>query len=99
MLEAMWNEFRARGLVVVGVDTQDLEPPARRFLAQHGITYMNVRDPDGSLARLFGTTGVPETFFAGSDGLIHGKFPGEQIDPTAWRVALDALLAGNPRVP
>lgn len=99
ILEAMWHEFRGRGVVVVGVDTQDLEPPARRFLARHGITYMNVRDPDGSLARLFGTTGVPETFFAGSDGLIRGKFPGEQMDRTAWRAALDALLAGSPRVP
>ena len=98
-LEAIWNEFRGRGLVVVGVDTQDLEPPGRRFLAQHGITYMNVRDPDGGLARLFGTTGVPETFFVGPDGLIRGKFPGEQIDRTVWHAALDALLSGSSRVP
>src|ERR1700724_95911 len=27
ILEGIWNEFRGKGLVVVGVDTQDLEPP------------------------------------------------------------------------
>jgi cytochrome c biogenesis protein CcmG, thiol:disulfide interchange protein DsbE len=99
ILEAIWNEFRAKGVVVVGVDTQDLEEPARRFLLRHGISYMNVRDPDGSLAHRFGTTGVPETFFIGRDGLIRGKFPGEQIDRAAWRAAAEALLAGNPHVP
>jgi cytochrome c biogenesis protein CcmG/thiol:disulfide interchange protein DsbE len=98
ILEELWETSRARGLVVVGVDTQDLEAPARRFLAQHGITYLNLRDPDGSLARLFGATGVPETFFVGRDGLIRGKIPGE-IDRTAWRAAVDALLAGNAQVP
>ncbi len=99
ILEAIWNEFRPKGLIVIGVDTQDLEPPARHFLVQHGITYTNVRDPDGSLAHLFGTTGVPETFFVGGDGLIRGKFPGEQRDRAAWRSAVEALLAGSPRVP
>jgi cytochrome c biogenesis protein CcmG/thiol:disulfide interchange protein DsbE len=99
ILEAVWNEFRAKGLIVVGVDTQDLEQPARRFLVRHGITYVNVRDPDGSLARRFGTTGVPETFFVGGDGRIRGKFPGGQVDRAAWRATVEALLAGKPRVP
>lgn len=99
ILEAIWSEFRGKGLVVVGVDTQDLDQPARRFLLRHRITYMNVRDPDGTLAHLFGTTGVPETFFVGADGRIRGKFPGEQIDRAAWRLAVEALLAGNARVP
>ena len=99
ILEALWNEFRGKGLLVVGVDTQDLEQPGRGFLFRHRITYMNVRDPDGSLAHLFGTTGVPETFFVGADGRIRGKFPGEQIDRAAWRLAVEALLAGNARVP
>lgn len=99
VLEAIWNEFRGRGLIVIGVDTQDLEQSARRFLVQHGVTYMNVRDPDGSFARLFGTTGVPETFFVGGDGRIRGKFPGEEPDRRVWWAAVRALLGGSQRVP
>ena len=99
LLEGVWKEYRGRGLVVLGVDTQDLANPAREFLKQFGITYPNVRDPDGTVAHLFGTTGVPETFFIDADGRIRGKFPGEQVAPLAWRGAAEALLAGRAHVP
>lgn len=99
LLERVWREFRSQGVIVLGVDTQDLEAPARAFLKQYGITYRNVRDPDGSLGRLFGTTGVPETFFISGDGRIRGKFPGVQGSSGAWREAVSALLAGRARVP
>jgi len=99
LLEATWREFRARGLLVIGVDTQDLEAPARAFLHELHITYPTLRDPDGSVARRFGATGVPETFFIGRDGLIHGKFPGVEVRGEAWRSAAFALLAGQARIP
>ncbi|MHB8732514.1 MAG: TlpA family protein disulfide reductase [bacterium] len=98
LLGAVARDYQSRGVLVVGVDTQDLEAPARAFLAQHQVIYLNLRDPDGGAGRLFGTTGVPETFFIDSGGRIQGKFPGEQIDPVMWRRAVDALLAGR-RVP
>lgn len=99
LLETIWTEYGRRGVIVLGVDTQDLATPARGFLAKYGITYRNVRDPDGSVSRLFGATGVPETFFISADGRIRGKFPGEQVDPAAWRAAVQALLAGRAHVP
>ena len=99
MLNSLARDYRARGLLVVGVDTQDLEAPARAFLAQYGITYLNLRDPDGGVGRLFGTTGVPETFFINASGRILGKFPGEQLDRTVWRRAAEALLAGRRPTP
>ncbi len=98
-LEAVWQRYRDRGLIVLGIDTQDLESPAREFVSRYKISYPNVRDPDGSVSRLFGATGVPETFFVGADGRIHGKFPGEQVDPKAWQTAAAALLAGKAQVP
>lgn len=99
LLERIWRAYHAAGLIVLGVNTQDLDSPARAFIARYGITFLTARDPDGTVARLFGTTGVPETFFIGRDGRIRGKFPGEQIDPTAWHAAVSALLAGRAHVP
>jgi cytochrome c biogenesis protein CcmG/thiol:disulfide interchange protein DsbE len=99
LLEGTGHEFRSRGLIVLGVDTQDLETPARAFLREFRITYPNVRDPDGSVARLFGSTGVPETFFIGRDGRIRGKFPGVEVRDDVWRAAAVALLAGHAHVP
>lgn len=99
MLNGLARDYRARGLLVVGVDTQDLEAPARAFLAQYTITYLNLRDPDGGVGRLFGTTGVPETFFIDPSGRIVGKFPGEQLERTVWRRAAEDLLAGRRPAP
>ncbi len=99
VLEGISHEFRGSGLIVVGIDTQDLEEPARRFVSEHGTTYLNVRDADGTVGRLFGTTGVPETFFVSADGLIRGKFAGEETRPAPWREAIKALLAGRSHVP
>lgn len=99
LLEEMWRESRSQGLIVLGVNTQDLEAPARAFVKLYGITYPNVRDPDGFVGRLFGTTGVPETFFINADGRILGKFPGAQVSRTAWRDAVSGLLSGRAHVP
>ena len=81
------------------MDTQDLSEPAQGFIKRFGITYPNVRDPDGTVAHLFGTTGVPETFFIGADGRILGRFPGEEVAVSAWHAAAEALLAGRAHVP
>ena len=99
LLEGIWKAYREKGLVVLGVDTQDLSEPAQGFIKRFGITYPNVRDPDGTVAHLFGTTGVPETFFIGADGRILGKFPGEEVAALAWHAAAEALLAGRAHVP
>lgn len=99
LLEGTWKEFRSQGLIVLGVDTQDLEAPARAFLKEFRITYPNVRDPDGSVGRRFGTTGVPETFFVDRAGRIRGKFPGAEVQRSAWRAAALGVLSGQARVP
>ena len=99
LLETLWEEFRPQGLMVIGIDTQDLEAPARAFLKEFHIAYPTLRDPDGSVARIFGTTGVPETFFIGKDGRIRGKFPGAEARDDVWRAAALALLAGHAHVP
>jgi cytochrome c biogenesis protein CcmG/thiol:disulfide interchange protein DsbE len=99
LLEGTWQEFQSQGLIVLGVDTQDLEAPARAFLKEFRITYPNVRDPDGSAGRWFGATGVPEPFFVDRQGRIRGKFPGVEVQRGAWGGAALGLLSGQAHVP
>ena len=99
LLEDVWRTYRSQGLIVLGVDTQDLEAPALAFVRRYDLTYSNVRDPDGSVGRLFGTTGVPETFFISGDGRILGKFPGVEVGRAAWHDAASGLFSGRARVP
>lgn len=45
MLERLWQEYRGRGVVFVGVDYLDPENDARAFLERYGITYPNGAQP------------------------------------------------------
>ena len=63
MLEATFKQYEGRGVRFVGVDYEDLESDAQRFVREFGITYPSVRDTGGTLASAFGVRGVPETFF------------------------------------
>lgn len=91
-LERLWQTYRDRGLVVIGVNIQDLEQEAKKFLAQTRPTYPNVRDIDGAVYRAYGLTGVPETFFITREGRIIRKFPGAVVEWSIWRDAAEDLL-------
>jgi cytochrome c biogenesis protein CcmG/thiol:disulfide interchange protein DsbE len=73
LLEEAWQENRKRGLVVVGVDSQDFREDARKFMKRFGVTYPIVYDGKGSTLGRYGVTGFPETFFVGRDGRLVGK--------------------------
>src|SRR5205807_8128490 len=38
-LEKAWRQYRSRGLVVVGIDSNDVSSDARSFAARQGLTY------------------------------------------------------------
>jgi cytochrome c biogenesis protein CcmG/thiol:disulfide interchange protein DsbE len=72
-LEAAWQRFRDRGVVVIGVDAQDFSGDARKFMRRHGVTYPNVHDGPGNTLPKYGVTGFPETYFVGRDGRLVGN--------------------------
>jgi cytochrome c biogenesis protein CcmG/thiol:disulfide interchange protein DsbE len=82
VLEAGWKQFRERGVAVVGVDIQDTEEAARRFIARFGLTFPNLPDPKGAVAIDYGVYGVPETFLIDRRGTIRDKRVGGL--PAGW---------------
>jgi cytochrome c biogenesis protein CcmG/thiol:disulfide interchange protein DsbE len=70
LLESVWQRYRDRGLVVVGVDINDLRGDARRFARENEMSYPLVYDGPGRTTSDFGLTGVPETFFVARDGRL-----------------------------
>ncbi len=72
-LEQSWRSYRRRGLVVLGVDANDVDSDARRFMQAHGITYPVVRDSNGSIAaNSYNVSDLPMTFFINRKGLLVG---------------------------
>ena len=91
-LEATWQHYKDKDVVVLGVNVQDLIPEAERFLKVMKTTYPSVRDKDNSVYRAYGLTGVPETFFVDRQGQIVRKFPGAVTDPKEWAKAVEDAL-------
>jgi len=49
---------------------------ARAFLEEFGITYPTIRDQGDDVARDYGATGVPETYFVSARGRVVGHVVG-----------------------
>jgi cytochrome c biogenesis protein CcmG/thiol:disulfide interchange protein DsbE len=70
LLESVWQRYRQRGLVVLGVDIQDVRSDARRFARRNRMSYPLAYDGPGNTVSHYGVTGVPETFFVGRNGKL-----------------------------
>jgi len=77
ILEGAWRAGRARGLVVLGLDVQDLRGEALDFIREYRQTYPHVRDKSEKSYRDYGLTGVPETFFIDRAGRVRVHWVGE----------------------
>ncbi len=59
--------------VMIGVNYQDKEDLARKYLQKHGNNFAHVRDISGKISIDYGIYGVPETFVIDKDGMIRHK--------------------------
>ena len=92
VLERGWKAYRDRGVVVIGVDIQDTEPAARKFINDFSLTFPNARDVAGKVSIEYGVYGVPETFFVDRQGRIRAKHVGA-VTEEAFRSNVERLLA------
>jgi cytochrome c biogenesis protein CcmG, thiol:disulfide interchange protein DsbE len=76
LLEQVWRQEAGRGVQFVGLNVQDNEAGALRFLAEYGVSYPNGPDPDSQWYRAYGAQGMPTTIFIGPDGRISGRIYG-----------------------
>lgn len=71
------NALQARGVRIVGIAYKDAPEKTQGFLARLGDPYVQrLTDRDGRAGVEFGTTGVPETYLVGRDGVILDKHTG-----------------------
>lgn len=77
MLERTWQTYRDQGLVLLGVNTDDIERDARAYMAEFDITYPNAPDTGGRIEDSYRITGIPETFVINRDGEVIRHFLAE----------------------
>ena len=75
-LQRFAERWSDRGVVVLGVDTNDAASDARSFMRRYGLHYPIVHDGRGLSIDPYGLTGFPETFFVSRTG----KLVGDHVD-------------------
>ena len=95
ILERAWQQARGTGVVFLGLNMQDITDDAREFIAELQMTYPNVRDRGNGIARDYGVTGLPETFFIAPNGRIVGHVIGA-VSPDQLRGGIEAARASRP---
>ncbi|MDH3227965.1 MAG: TlpA family protein disulfide reductase [Thermoleophilia bacterium] len=92
VLERLWSRYRDRGLLVLGVNVQDLTGNAKQFDEEFGLSYPSVRDGDDSTMRDFEVTGVPETFVIDRQGRVAALRVGPVTAEEQLVEAIEAVL-------
>lgn len=91
-IQAMWEEYRHRGYVFIGVNMLDNEEAARAFAEEFGLTFPLVTDVAGTVYVDYGVYGLPEAFFLRPGLEVDQKYIGE-LTETVLRERLDAIAA------
>ncbi len=76
-IEPLYQELHAQGLRVLAVNVRQDRETAARFVAGLGISYATLLDEDGAVARQYGVSGLPTTYFIDRAGKIHTRILGE----------------------
>lgn len=61
---------------ILGLDRAEPAETVRRFVRKYGITFKVLLDREDEVARRYQLTGIPETFFVDSEGVVRVKWIG-----------------------
>lgn len=76
ILERIWQRHRAKGLTVLGIDTQDGTGDAVAFIREFHLTYPSLRDGTDTTQSKFETSQLPESFVIDAAGKIRLVYRG-----------------------
>jgi len=76
----MQSRMREKGVTVLAVSIDVDAEAYHRFIKEHGVNLLTVRDPEQKSSTLYGTFGWPETYVIDRHGVIRRKL----IGPVDW---------------
>jgi cytochrome c biogenesis protein CcmG, thiol:disulfide interchange protein DsbE len=75
-LVRMQARMKAKGVTVLAVSVDVDESNYRRFLKDHNVDLLTVRDPDQKTSGVYGTFKFPETYIIDRNGVMRRKMIG-----------------------
>ncbi len=76
-MKALYNsEYKAKGLVILGVDDHESQPEVAQYVQIGGYNWTFLLDGDGQVDLKYRVTGLPTHIFIGKDGVIQDMVVG-----------------------
>jgi peroxiredoxin len=94
LVEATWKRWGPRGVLFVGANVNESADAARAVIRQYDLTYPGTSDRSGEIAKRYGVTALPQTFFISGGGDIVGEVAGS---PSVRQLELGASSAESGR--
>jgi len=98
-LEALWRDYRARGLVVLGVSVDRGAPRTllAPYVEHHRLTFPILLDPDLATAKAWRVSSLPATFIVKPGREVAGVAVGaREWNGSEMRALLETLLPARP---
>lgn len=76
LVQKLYDEFKAKGLVVFGVNLMEEPAQVKAFLAENHISFPILLDRDGKVAQSYKAEGIPTLVIVGKDGKVSSYFTG-----------------------
>jgi cytochrome c biogenesis protein CcmG, thiol:disulfide interchange protein DsbE len=94
LMQATYEEYRDRGLVILAVDMEEDEATVRRWVEQGGYTFTFLLDSDGAEIKRYNVTAAPTSYFVGPDGVIRDLKLGA-LSRNEMQTKVEKILAGS----
>jgi len=95
LFDQIQSQYGPRGIVVVGVDSQDFANSARSFARQYHVNYTLVRDSSNDVTNRWGvSSGFPVTFVINRQGAVQKMFVTE-VTGSMLQEAMRPLLGAG----
>jgi cytochrome c biogenesis protein CcmG/thiol:disulfide interchange protein DsbE len=95
LLERTWRRLSRDGILMLGLNMQDVTDDAREFLGEFNVSYPNVRDQGDQVASDWGVAALPESFFIDARGRVVSHVIGA-LSPPSLRAGIAAARSGRP---
>lgn len=76
-MKKITKEFAGQPLVIISVSWDDDDAKWKQFVARNGMDWVQYRDANHQLARMFGINAIPHYFTIDSDGVLTSEMLGE----------------------
>ena len=95
-MERVWRKYKDEGVIILGINVQDGEKEAQRYISEFGVTFFNALDLDGDITVDYGVTGLPVTFFINEEGFVIGRWVGSISERKLDSWVSDLLFSEDP---